>query len=259
MTHDCLERGRSINAGGARYTHYGGSGVGIPNVGDSLEAIRRAVFVERRYTGAQVLAALRDDFVGHEAMQRYLAGLPKYGADDAEADAVVDRVLGTFVDGLQRHRARHGGRVLPVILGFVWVVEYGKQVGATPDGRRSGRPLAHGLSPQSGAAVAGITAAIHSATRLSLGRVAGGGAMMWDLDPGWAVAETVRPILTTFAQQGGHIFQGNVIDVARLREAQEHPEEHPDLVVRVSGFSARFTSLSRATQDEIITRHRYRA
>ena len=259
MTHDCLERGRSINAGGARYNHYGGSGVGIPNVGDSLAALRQAVFVDQRCSGADMLAALRADFVGHEPLRQYLVSLPRYGADHPPADAMVDRVLGSFIDGLERHQARHGGRIVPVILGFVWVVEYGKQVGATPDGRRAGRPLAHGLSPQSGSAVEGITAAIHSATRLSLHRVAGGGAMMWDLDPGWAARDTVRPLLATFAQQGGHIFQGNVIDTARLLAAQEHPEDHQDLVVRVSGFSARFVSLSRATQDEIIHRHRYGA
>jgi trans-4-hydroxy-L-proline dehydratase len=258
MTHDCLERGRSINAGGARYSHYGGSGVGIPNVGDSLFALKRAVFDTGRFTGAQVLEALRADFGGQAQLQSYLRALPKYGADHEEADAMVDRVLGSFVDSLAGHRPPFGGRVLPVILGFVWVVDFGRQVGATPDGRHAGRPLAHGLSPQSGAALKGITAAIHSATRLSLQRVGGGGAMMWDLDPAWATPAAVKPLLQTFIQQGGHIFQGNVVPVARLRAAQQRPEEHRDLIVRVAGYSARFTSLSAATQEEIIARYQYR-
>lgn len=257
MSHDCLERGRTINEGGARYPDYGGSGVGIPNVGDSLYAVKRAVFDERQCTGEELLDALRADFVGHERLHAYLRGLPKYGSDCRDADDMVDRVLRTFTDVLKAHRNPYGGHCRPIILGFVWVVQHGLQVGAMPDGRRSGRPLAHGLSPQSGAATNGITAAIRSATRLSLHEVGGGGAMMWDLDSAWARPEVVKPLLKTFIDRGGHIFQGNVTPVERLIEAQKHPEEHRDLMVRVGGYSALFGSLSRETQDEIIHRHRY--
>ncbi|MFH1571248.1 MAG: pyruvate formate lyase family protein, partial [Gemmatimonadota bacterium] len=208
MTHDCLERGRSLNDGGARYTDYGGSGVGIPNVGDSLYAIRRAVFDERRFSGAEVLEAMRADFTGHEAVHAYLRSVPKFGSDCEEVDALVDRVLLTFSDVLHHHRTPHGGRVRPIILGFSWVVTHGQQVGATADGRRAGRPLAHGLSPQSGSATRGLSAAINSATRLTLERVSGGGAMMWDLDPAWATPEVVKAMLKTFVAQGGAHLPG---------------------------------------------------
>ena len=257
MTHDCMERGRGINDGGARYTDYGGSGLGIPNVGDSLYAIKKAVFEDKAFTGEEILAALRADFQGQERIHSYLLGLPKYGADVREVDALTDRVLVTFSDALNSHRNAHGGHCRPVILGFTWVVTHGQQVGATPDGRRSGQPLAHGLSPQSGAAVNGVTAAIHSATSLSLDRVSGGGAMMWDLDSSWATPEIAKPLLKTFIQQGGHIFQGNVTSIDKLLEAQNDPETHRDLMVRVCGYSARFVSLSEQTQEEIIKRHRY--
>ncbi|HQI75662.1 MAG TPA: pyruvate formate lyase family protein [Candidatus Latescibacteria bacterium] len=257
MTHDCLEKGRSINDGGARYTNYGGSGVGIPNVGDSLYAIQRAVFLDRRVTAAELLNALRTDFVGFEALQAYLRSLPKYGAGDEAADAMTDRVFCTFADLLASHTTRHGGTLVPIILGFVWVVDFGRQVGATPDGRNAGRPLAHGLSPQSGSAVKGITGAIRSATSLSLDKAGGGGAMMWDLDPSWAAPSVVKPLLKTFVDRGGHIFQGNVISVETLRKAQQNPDEYRDLIVRVAGWSARFGTLSPATQEEIITRYKY--
>ncbi len=257
MTHDCMERGRGINDGGARYTDYGGSGLGIPNVGDSLYAIKRAVFDDKKFTGAEVLEALRADFQGRERIHSYLLGLPKYGSDDRKVDALADRVLLTFSDALKSHRNAHGGHCRPVILGFVWVVSHGQQVGATADGRRAGRPLAHGLSPQSGAAVNGITAAINSATSLSLDQVGGGGAMMWDLDSSWATPEIAKPLLKTFIQQGGHIFQGNVTSVDKLLQAQDDPESHRDVMVRVCGYSARFVTLSEATQDEVIKRYRH--
>lgn len=259
MTFDCLERGRAINDGGARYPDYGGSGVGIPNVGDSLYALKRAVFDERKFTGAELLTALRADFVGYERLRSYLLNLPKYGSDCEEVDALVDRVLRSFVAPLKAHRNPQGGHCRPIILGFVWVVQHGLQVGAMPDGRRSGRPLAHGLAPQSGAATKGLTAAIHSATRISLDEVGGGAAMMWDLDAGWATPQVVKPVLRTFIGRGGHIFQGNVISVEKLLEAQQNPDEHRDLLVRVGGYSARFGTLSQETQNEIIERYRYRS
>ncbi len=257
MVHDCLERGRAINDGGARYPHYGGSGVGIPNVGDSLHAIRRAVFDERRYTGAEVLHALRDNFEGQRAMRAYLKQLPKYGAGEPEPTALVDRVLGDFAATLRNHRNPQGGHGRAIILGFVWVVHYGQQVGATPDGRLSGRPLAHGLSPQSGSATRGITAAIGDATSLRLECAPGGASMMWDIDAFWARPEFVKPVLQAYVDQGGHLFQGNLTSVEQLIAARANPDEHRDLMVRVGGYSARFVTLSPETQDEIIERSRF--
>jgi len=258
MVHDCLERGRAINDGGARYPNYGGSAVGIPNVGDSLYAVKRAVFDDRHVSGAELLDALRANFKGHEALRTYLLNLPKFGCENTEADAMTDRVMRVYNRTIKAHRNPQGGHCRPIILGFVWVVSHGAQVGATPDGRLAGQPLAQSLSPQSGAAMKGLTGAINSATSLSLDEVSGGASMMWDLDVSWATPEVVRAVLLTFFQKGGHIFQGNVMDVSVLREAQKTPERFRDLMVRVGGFSARFVTLSKETQEEIITRHKYR-
>ena len=148
-------------------------------------------------------------------------------------------------------------RCRTIILGFVWVVSFGLETGATPDGRLAGTPLAHGLAPQCGSAINGITAAIGDATNLSLHKVGGGASMMWDIDSAWARPEFVRPVLETYISEGGHIFQGNVTSVERLIEAQKDPDSHRDLMVRVGGYSARFCTLSRETQDEIIGRHKY--
>ena len=103
-----------------------------------------------------------------------------------------------------------------------------------------------------------MTAAINSATSLSLGEVSGGASMMWDLDVEWVTPEVLRPVLLTFFQKGGHIFQGNVIDIALLQDAQRTPERYRDLMVRVGGYSARFVALGTETQAEIISRYRYK-
>jgi formate C-acetyltransferase len=257
MVHDCFERGRSINDGGARYPHYGGSAVGIPNVGDSLYAIKRAVFHEKYVSGEELLQALRANFQGYEGLRKYLLKIPKYGCEDAEADALVDWVFRVFCDAVKSHRNPRGGHCRPIILGFVWVVSFGSQVGATPDGRLAGQPLAQSMSPQSGSAVKGLTAAINSATSFSLDKASGGASMMWDLDVNWVSPDVLRPVLLAFFQRGGHIFQGNVIDPAALRDAQTNPERYRDLMVRVGGYSARFVTLSHETQAEIISRYRY--
>lgn len=257
MTHDCLDRGRTVNDGGARYPNYGGSGTGIPNVGDALYSIKKAVFDEKKYTGREILEALRANFQGYESMRAYLRNLPKYGSGNTEATRMTDRVLRSFSDILHDYRNPFGGHGRPVILGFLFTVWQGGQVGAMPDGRLAGTPLSQGMSPQSGSAVQGITAAINDATSLSLQRVSGGASMMWDIDPAWAKPEFIGPIMQAFLQRGGHIFQGNTISPEDLREAQKHPEDHQDLMVRVGGFSAKFCCLDANVQNEIISRYRY--
>ena len=257
MVHDCLERGRSLNDGGARYQDYGGSGTGIPNVGDSLYALKRGVFEDKVISGKLLLDALRADFEGFEEVHAYVRNLPKYGSGDPGPTAMVDRVLRTFCRIIKSHRNPYAGHCRPIILGFTWVVSHGALCGASPDGRKARRPIAHGLSPQSGAAVNGITAAINEATSLSLGEVGGGGSMMWDIQSDWAAPEIVEPVLRSFIGRGGHIFQGNVTSVEQLMDAQKRPDEHRHLMVRVGGYSARFVTLSQATQTEIIERHRF--
>lgn len=257
MMHDCLDRGRAINDGGARYPNYGGSAVGIPNVGDSLSAIKTAVFDEKWCTGQELLEALRADFRGHERLRAYVQGLPKYGSGNGEAADMVNRVLRSLSGILLKHKNPVGGNCRPVILGFTQVVEMGLKVGASPDGRRAGRPLAQSMSPQSGSAVNGVTAAVGDVARLSLNQAPGGASTMWDIAADWAKPEFVRPIMLTFFANGGHIFQGNVTSIEQMIAAQQDPDEHRDLMVRVGGYSARFCALPKAHQDEIIERYRY--
>ena len=258
MIHDCRERGRSMNDGGARYADFSGSGLGIPDVADSLLAIREAVYEQGLCTAEELLEALRTNFEGREELRRRLLALPKYGQDNPAADEMANRVLRVYTDAGNAHVTPHGGRVRPIILGFVWVAQLGLVTGALPDGRKAGQPLAHGLAPQGGSATEGLSAAINSATRLDLDQVGGGASMMFDLDPAWATPEIVAATLQTFCAQGGHIFQGNTQNFEDLEAALAHPEDYRHLMVRVGGFSARFVNLAPELQREIVERHRYR-
>ena len=152
---------------------------------------------------------------------------------------------------------RFGGNGKLVMLTFVWAPTAGALLGATPDGRRAGVPIAHSVTPQSMSMTKGITAAINSCSSLPFECFSGGASTMWDLDPSIVRPEIVSSLFMTFFRQGGQIFQGNVTDVEELRRALDAPEQYRHLIVRVGGYSARFVDLNRALQEDIINRMRH--
>jgi pyruvate-formate lyase len=257
MVADCFIRGREMNDGGARYNDYGATPLGVPNAGDALYAVKRAVYDDKICTADELLAALRANFAGYQELQSKLAALPKFGQQHAGADAMTNRVLSTVCDIYTAYRNRWGGRVKPIIFTFVWAPEAGKDLGAAAYGDIAGVPIAHGLTPRGNAMTDGITAAIQSHAALNLRQVAGGSSSMWDLDPQWATHDTTNALVQTFLKLGGQIFQGNTTDVAELIRAKKNPRNYPNLIVRVGGFSAHFVSLGPDVQDEIIKRYRH--
>lgn len=257
MVDSCLENGRNMHDGGAVYHDYGFSMIGIPNTADSLYAIKRAVFEDHLCTAEELLDALKNDFVGYEVLQNKLLSLPKYGQENADADAMTSRLVNDLGDICRAWRNRFGGTGKLVILSFVWAPAAGSILGATPDGRRAGIPVAQAVTPQSMAMTKGITAALNSCMTIPFEQFSGGASTMWDLDPSCAKPNIVEALFKTFFAGGGHIFQGNVTDVDTLEKAQEYPEQYADLVVRVGGYSARFNRLNRELQNDIIRRKRH--
>lgn len=144
-----------------------------------------------------------------------------------------------------------------MVLTFTYGPQAAAMLGAGADGSHRGKMVAHGLTPQSSSMTKGITAAIGSNLRMPMDLFTGGASTMWDFDPSWISEELLLAILKTFLQGGGQIFQGNTTDVRELIQAQKNPEEYGHLIVRVGGFSARFTSLDKKLQDDIITRYRH--
>ena len=253
----CLERGREQQDGGACYHDYGFAFLGVSSAADALNAIRRAVFAEAWVSAAELLDGLRANYEGHEALRARLHRIPRYGAGDAEADALTSRLLGDLCRVATRTPTRFGGHLKPMFFNFVWTPEASRVLGARADGLRAGERIGHGMTPQQAAMTQGITAAMNSCVALDFTPVAGGATTMWDVDPQWATPAIMKALLQRFLDGGGMIFQGNATSVAELEEARAHPERHPALMVRVGGFSARFVALDPAVQDEIITRHRH--
>jgi len=259
---DCLERGVDITAGGARYNFVMPEGVGPSNVADGLYALRTLVFQRREVALEDFAAALEADFAGCEWLQEKIERLPRYGNDDGAPDALMRQVVEHFCAEVAQHKNERGGGYHPGFLCWIMHDELGKRTGATPDGRRGGTPLGDCVGPVQGRDRRGPTAMLRSCTAWDHGQAAIGGLVLnMKFQPrllaSAAGRRQVATLLRTYLELGGFEVQVNVVDRKRLEEAVLHPERHRNLIVRVAGYSAYFTSLSPALQQEIIARTEY--
>lgn len=262
LVHDSLEHGLDITCGGARYNPSGVQGVGTANLADSLEVMQRAVFEEGAISYQDLLAMLRRDWqgAGDEAWrQRFLRRYPKYGNDVDEVDELSARFLRFFGEEVARHENPRGGRFQPGSYTVSAHIPLGRAVGATPEGRFAGEQLADGgLSPMVGRDKSGPTASLRSVSKLDNVLDSNGSLLNVKFSPSTLAGEAgVRKLcayLRAFSRLGVQHVQFNVVDRATLLDAQEHPERHQDLIVRVAGYSAMFVELARGIQDDIINR-----
>jgi pyruvate-formate lyase len=257
---DCIDRGLDVTAGGAHYNFSGVQGVQIANVADSLAAIRQAVFDDRWVTARELLAALKEDFAGHEVLrQRFINRVPKYGNDDDQVDSLAKKWGGRYSELVAQYPTIRGGLYQPSFYTVSAHMPMGANVGATPDGRHAGTPLADGgLSPSAGRDRRGPTAALKSVSKLDLGLASNGTLLNMKFLPaffeGKDALDKFVTLLRGFCTLKIPHVQFNVVSAETLRDAQLNPEEYRHLVVRVAGYSAYFTELDRELQDEIIRR-----
>jgi pyruvate formate-lyase/glycerol dehydratase family glycyl radical enzyme len=258
ITDDCIKRGLDYNEGGARYNTSYIQGVGIGTITDSLAAIRKHVFEERSVSMERLLEGLAGDFAQDDDLRRLLLNRsPKWGNDDDKADELMRVVFDLFFDAVDGRPNLRSGTYHVLMLPTTCHIYFGSVTGATPDGRRARTPLSEGISPVQGADRKGPTAVFLSAAKMD--HVRTGGTLLNMKFAPEALAEeddlgNLAGLIRTYFKLGGHHVQFNVVSAKTLRDAQEHPEEHRDLIVRVAGYSDYFTDISRALQDEIISR-----
>jgi formate C-acetyltransferase len=260
---DCIATGRDYNEGGARYNTTYIMPVGIGTVTDSLSAIRHHVFAHQAVTIEQLAGALARDFAGDEPLRlRLWNRTPRYGNDDAEADAMLARVFDAVFDAIEGRPNTRGGVFHVSYLSTTCHVYFGSKVGATPDGRHACAPVSEGISPVQGTDTQGPTAVVRSAARMDHART--GGTLLNlkfapDLLQRPSDVDKLAALVRTYFALGGHHIQFNVVTADTLRAAQAAPEQHRDLIVRVAGYSDYFCDLTRALQDEIISRTEHQA
>ena len=255
---DCIVKGKDYNDGGARYNTNYIQGVGIGTTTDCLASIKYNIFDTKKITMDEMLEALASDFEGHEHTRLlFINKSPKYGNDDEYADRLMLDVFESFYNEVNDRPNTKGGQYRINLLPTTCHVYFGSVTGATPDGRKAWTPLSEGISPVQGADRKGPTAVLKSAAKMD--HVRTGGTLLnqkftpslLENDKG---VENLMHLVRSYFTLGGHHIQFNVVSAQMLRDAQAHPEQYRDLIVRVAGYSDYFNDLGKTLQDEIIAR-----
>lgn len=268
LTEDCIGRGKTIKEGGAVYDFISGLQVGIANMADSLAAIKKLVFEEKKITPEQLWNAIIDDFISEESQkiqQMLINESPKYGNDDDYVDNLVVEAYDSYIDEMKKYPNTRYGRGPIGGIRYAGTSSISANVGqgygtmATPDGRKARTPLAEGCSPAHSMDKNGPTAVFKTVSKLPTHEITGGVLLNQKVTPQMLSTEENKMklemmIRTFFNRLEGYHVQYNVVSRDTLIDAQLHPEKHRDLIVRVAGYSAFFNVLSKATQDDIIER-----
>ncbi|QQN33786.1 formate C-acetyltransferase [Rahnella aceris] len=258
----CLDSGKDITAGGARYNFSGVQGIGIANLSDSLHALKGMVFDQQRLTFDELLASLKENFASEEGRAiraRLINRFEKYGNDIDEVDLISADLLRFYCKEVEQYRNPRGGQFTPGSYTVSAHVPLGAVVGATPDGRFAGEQLADGgLSPMLGQDHQGPTAVLKSVSKLDNTLLSNGTLLNVKFTPstleGQQGLNKLADFLGAFTRLKLQHVQFNVVNAEQLREAQKRPQDFAGLVVRVAGYSAFFVELSKEIQDDIIGR-----
>ena len=255
----CMEKGRDIRDGGAIYNFTTFNGVGIATAADSLAAIKKVVFEDKRLTMEELLQVLRTNFEEKEDIrQLLLTRAPKFGNDDDYVDSIAREIFRFWCQELSQYVTPTGKRVRAGYLSWNHFIHDGAFTAATPNGRRAGEPISNGVCPSQGCDVKGPTAAMKSVAKLGFDILPSGASHTISINPTALQTDEqldkFAALLRTYNELGGTSLQFNVIDAETLRDAQRNPESYQNLLVRVTGYNAYFVGMSRALQDEIIAR-----
>ena len=255
---NCIKQAKDYHRGGSRYNSTYIQGVGMGTITDSLTAIKHHVFDRKKFTMDEILDGIKTNFKDKEALRQTLVNkTPKYGNDDDYADEIAQDVFNAYFDILDGRPNTKGGEYRVNLLPTTVHIYFGEVTGATPDGRTAGAPLSDGISPSHGVDKQGPTAVIKSVAKIDHSRT-GGTLLNQRFLPEVLATEEGRGklanLVRTYFKLGGHHIQFNVVRSETLREAQQHPEMHKDLIVRVAGYSDYFCNIGKELQDEIIAR-----
>ena len=307
MVNDCINKGKSVQEGGAVYNFTGPQGFGIANMADGMYAVKKLVFDEKKYTLAfikealennygedmdksmaekltetvvkqiaesgkdineetvkTVYKAVRENRASEEDKKKYKAlkedieNVFKFGNDIDEVDAFAREMAYTYTKPIERYKNIRGGAFQAGLYPVSANVPLGAQTGATPDGRLAFTPIADGVSPAAGRDVKGPTASANSVSKLDHYIASNGTLFNMKFHPsaleGRSGLESFVALVRGYFDRKGSHMQFNVVSRETLRDAQKNPDKYRSLVVRVAGYSALFTTLSKSLQEDIINR-----
>jgi formate C-acetyltransferase len=253
----CIESGTCSTAGGASYNFSGIQCVAPADTGDALYAIEQAVFIDKKISLPDLVKQLKQNLTDAN-LRAYLKNLEKFGNDKLDVDRWMVYVVNRFAEALTKYTNTRGGKYVTGLYSVTIHEYYGRITGALPNGRRKGESFASGVSPANGMDRLGPTALINSVSRIDFSKIANGINFNLKFDRHTLRGKTgqtaLATLLKTYFKKGGMQTQVNVLDPTVLIEARDNPGRHPNLLVRVSGYSAYFNDLSPKMKEEIIQR-----
>lgn len=258
VTNDCISNAKDYNAGGARYNTNYIQGVGIGTVTDCVASVKYNVYDEKNFTMEELIEAMEHNFEGYDYIYSLVHDkTPKYGNDDDYADELMREIFDLYHDTIVGRPNMKGGKYGIDMLPTTCHVYFGDVILATPNGRKAHKPVSEGISPEKSADTNGPTAVIKSCAKMD--HLATAGTLLNqkftpNVVAGEAGLNNMASLVRSYFAMDGHHIQFNVVDRQTLIEAQKHPEDHKDLIVRVAGYSDFFRNLDKPLQDEIIER-----
>lgn len=258
VTNDCISNAKDYNAGGARYNTNYIQGVGIGTVTDCVASVKYNVYDEKNFTMEELIEAMEHNYEGYDYIYSLVHDkTPKYGNDDDYADDLMREIFDLYHDTIVGRPNMKGGKYGIDMLPTTCHVYFGDVILATPNGRKAHKPVSEGISPEKSADTNGPTAVIKSCAKMD--HLATAGTLLNqkftpNVVAGEAGLNNMASLVRSYFAMDGHHIQFNVVDRQTLIEAQKHPEDHKDLIVRVAGYSDFFRNLDKPLQDEIIER-----
>lgn len=255
----CMESGKDLSQGGAKY-NIGPviTGIGLAVTANSLAAVKKLVFEDKVCTMETLANALRANWEGYEDLRQKAKDCPKYGNDQDDVDDLAVEIANHFYREIHQYKDIFGSPFLTAFMGISNYIPMGRVLGATPDGRKHGEPSSEGVSPFVGTDTSTPLAAMRSAAKLNQEVHSGGTLLNLRLNPELVATKrgqaNLGAMVQTLFSLGAFHVQFNCISSETLRDAQAHPENYKDLLVRVAGYSTQFVNLSKSMQDAIIAR-----
>ena len=258
LCHGTVERGRDVTNGGVDHYNMCIDGAGLATVADSFAAVEQRIDRENRLTWEDLIEVLDRDYQDAEQIRLMLNSIPRFGSGGSRADEYAVKATRVFVDLVAGTPTPDGFRCIPGLFSWANTIGLGKAVGATPNGRRARAPISHGANPDPGFKDAGAATALANAIASVQCGYGNTVPLQFELDPGFAnQSESVanmKALIRGFCEMGGTLLNINILNREQLLEAHVDPEKHPDLIVRVTGFSAYFRMLSKEFRQLVVDR-----
>jgi formate C-acetyltransferase len=255
-----IEKGLDASHGGVEFYNLCIDGAALATVADSFAALEQRIEAERRYTWQELAVFLHENWSGPEGdkARRLMRNIPRYGSGGSLADRWAIRIARSFTEMVKASPTPAGFNLIPGIFSWANTIPMGKKIGATPNGRYAGAPISHGSNPDPGFRKDGAPTAMALAIASIQPGYGNTAPMQIDLDPGITIEEggvdVISDLIRTHFQLGGTQINLNIMDSAQILAAHQNPDLYPDLVVRVTGFSAYFTSLSPEFRQMVVDR-----